>query len=82
MDRRVTESVKVWKSPEDLPRVIEQGLCDLSSRGIWRGLSVLRCVLRTKCPGLSVLRFKYISALTRRTIVTATGTGPTNHCLQ
>ena len=24
MDRRVTESMKVWKSPEDLPQVIGQ----------------------------------------------------------
>ena len=34
------------------------------------------------CSGLCVLRLKYLAALTRRTIVTATGTGPTNHCLQ
>ena len=33
-------------------------------------------------PGLCVLRFKYLAALTRRTVVTATGTGPTHHCLQ
>ena len=25
MDRRVTESMKVWKSPEDLPRVVNCG---------------------------------------------------------
>ena len=30
MDRRATESVKVWKSPEDLPRVIGRGLCNLA----------------------------------------------------
>ena len=29
MDRRVTEFVKVRKSPEDLPRAIGRGLCDL-----------------------------------------------------
>ena len=34
VDRRVTKSVKVWKSPEDLPRVIGRGLRDLSSRRI------------------------------------------------
>ena len=34
------------------------------------------------CSGLGVLRFKYLAALTRHTVVTATGTGPTNHCLQ
>ena len=67
MDRRVTEFVKVWKSPEDLPRVIGRGLCDLSSRRIrW---------------GLCVLRFKYLAAPTRRTTVTEVGTGLPNHCL-
>ena len=68
--------------PWRLTRVIGRGLCDLSSRGIWWGLGVLSCVFRTGCPGLCVLRFKYLAALTRRTVVTATGTGPTNHCLQ
>ena len=82
VDRRVTKSVKVWKSHEDLPRVIGRGLCDLSSRRIRWGLGVLSCVFRTGCPGLCVLRLKYLAALTRRTVVTATGTGPTNHCLQ
>ena len=53
--------------PWRLTRVIGRGLSDLSSRGIrWRH-------------GL----LSWISAsLTRRTVVTATGTGPTNHCLQ
>ena len=53
--------------PWRLTRVIGWGLCVLSSRGIrWRR-------------GL----LSWISAsLTRRTVVTATGTGPTNHCLQ
>ena len=32
--------MKVWKSPEDLPRVIGRGLCDLSSRRIRWGLCV------------------------------------------
>ena len=40
VDRRVTKSVKVWKSPENLPRVIGRGLCDLSSRRIRWGLCV------------------------------------------
>ena len=40
VDRRVTEFVKVRKSPEDLPRVIGRGLCDLSSRRIRWGLCV------------------------------------------
>ena len=67
MDHWVTQSVKVWKSPEDLPRVIGRGLCDLGSRKIqW---------------GLCVLRFKYLAAPTRRTTVTAVGTGLPNHCL-
>ena len=81
MDRRVTKFVKVWKSPEDLPRVIGRGLCDLSSRGIRWGLSVLDCVFRTGCPGLCVLRFKYLAAPTRRTTETVVGTGLPNHCL-
>ena len=53
--------------PWRLTRVIGRGLGVLSSRGIrWRR-------------GL----LSWISAsLTRRTVVTATGTGPTNHCLQ
>ena len=63
----MTKSVKVWKSPEELPRVIGRGLCDLSSRRIqW---------------GLCVLRFKYLAAPTRRTTVTVVGTGLPNHCL-
>jgi hypothetical protein len=37
--------------------------------------------VRTVCPGLCVLRFKYLAALTRRTTVTAVGTGLPNHCL-
>ena len=51
-------------------------------QGEYGGLSVLDCVFRTGCPGLCVLRFKYLAALTIRTVVTTTGTGPTNHCLQ
>ena len=67
VDPRVTEFVKVRKSPEDLPRVIGRGLCDLSSRRIrW---------------GLCVLRFKYLAALTRCTTETAVGIGLPNHCL-
>ena len=81
VDCRVTEFVKVRKSPEDLPWVIGWGLCDLSSRGIWWGLSVRSCVFRTGCPGLCVLRFKYLATLTRRTTVTAVGTGLPNLCL-
>ena len=68
--------------PWRLTRVIGRGLCDLSSRGIRWGLGVLSCVFRTGCPGLCVLRFKYLAAPTRRTVVTATGTGPTHHRLQ
>ena len=34
----------------------------------------------TVCSGLGVLRFKYLAAPTRRIVVTATGTGPTNPC--
>ena len=30
VDPRVTKFVKVWKSPEDLPRVIGRDLCELS----------------------------------------------------
>ena len=37
--------------------------------------------MRTVCPGLCVLRFKYIAARTRRTIVTSVGTSLSNHCL-
>lgn len=37
--------------------------------------------MRTVCPGLCVLRFKYPAAPTRRTTVTAVGTGLPNHCL-
>ena len=81
MDRRVIESVKVWKSPKDLPRVIGRGLCDLSSRRIRWGLSVLSYVFRTGCPRLCVLRFKYLASLTRRTTVTIVGTGLPNHYL-
>ena len=44
VDHGVTEFVKVWKSPEDLPRVIGRGLCDLRSRRIRRGLCVQDCV--------------------------------------
>ena len=68
--------------PWRLTRVIGRGLSDLSSRRIRWGLGVLNCVFRTGCPGLCVLRFKYLAAPTRRTVVTATGTGPTYHCLQ
>ena len=55
VDRRVTEFVKVRKSPEDLPWVIGRGLCNLSSRRIQWGLGVLSCVLSdwvsgTVCP--------------------------------
>ena len=81
VDRWVTKSVKVWKSPEDLPRVIGRGLCELSSRRIRWGLGVLSCVFRTGCPGLCVLEFKYSAAPTRRTTETAVGTGLPNHCL-
>ena len=42
MDLRV--SVKVWKSREDLPRVIGRGLCDLCSRIIRWGLCVQDCL--------------------------------------
>ena len=38
-------------------------------------------MVRTVCPGLYVLRFKYLTALTRRTTVTVVGTGLPNHCL-
>ena len=34
------------------------------------------------CSGLGVLRFKYLAALTRHTVVIANGTSPTHHCLQ
>ena len=53
--------------PWRLTRVIGRGLCVLSSRGIrWRHGPL-----------------SWISAsLTRRTVVTTTGTSPTNHCLQ
>ena len=37
--------------------------------------------MRTVCPGLCVLGFKYLAAPTRRTTVTAVGTGLPNHCL-
>ena len=37
--------------------------------------------MRTVCPGMCVLEFKYSTAPTRRTIVTAVGTGLPNHCL-
>ena len=80
VDRRVTKFVKVWKSPEDLPRVIGRGLCYLSSRRIRWGLGVLSYVFRTGCPGLCVLEFKYSAAPTRRTTETAVGTGLPNHC--
>ena len=68
--------------PWRLTRVIGRGLCDLSRRRIWWGLAVLSCVFSTGSPGLGRLRFKYLAAPTRRTVDTATGTGPTNHCLQ
>ena len=35
----------------------------------------------TGCPGLCVHMFEYLAALTRRTTVTAVGTGLPNHCL-
>ena len=38
-------------------------------------------MFRTGCPGLCVLRFKYLAAPTRRTTVTTVGTGLPNHCL-
>ena len=81
VDHRVTKFVKVWKSPEDLPRVIGRGLCDLSSRRIRWGLGVQSYVFRTRCPGLCVLEFKYSAAPTRRTTETTVGTGLPNHCL-
>ena len=37
--------------------------------------------VRTVCPGLGVLEFKYSAAPTRCTIETAVGTGLPNHCL-
>ena len=37
--------------------------------------------MRTVCPGLCVLRFKYLAAPTRHTAVTAVGTGLPNYCL-
>ena len=37
--------------------------------------------MRTVCPGLCVLRFKYLAAPTKRTTVTAVGTHLPNHCL-
>ena len=37
--------------------------------------------MRTVCPGLCVLRFKYLAAPTRRTTVTPVGTGLPNHRL-
>ena len=38
-------------------------------------------MVQTVCPGLCVLRFKYLAAPTRRTTLTAVGTGLPNHCL-
>ena len=38
-------------------------------------------MVRTVCPGLCVLEFKYSAAPTRRTTETTVGTGRTNHCL-
>src|SRR5215216_7890112 len=38
-------------------------------------------MVRTVCPGLGVLSFKYLAAPTRRTTVIAVGTGLPNHCL-
>ena len=53
--------------PWRLTRVIGRGLGVLSSRGIrWR----------------HGLLSSISASLTRRTVVTATGTGPTNHCLR
>ena len=37
--------------------------------------------MRTVCPGLCVLGFKYLAAPTRRTTVTTVGTGLLNHRL-
>ena len=37
--------------------------------------------MRTVCPALCVLRFKYPAATTRRTTVTVVGTSLPNHCL-
>ena len=37
--------------------------------------------MRIVCPGLRVLRFKYLATPTRRTTVTTVGTGLPNHCL-
>ena len=37
--------------------------------------------MRTVCPGLCVLRFKYLAAPTRRMTVTTVGTGLPNHRL-
>ena len=38
-------------------------------------------MFRTGCPGLCVLMFKYLAAPTRRSTVTAVGTGLPNRCL-
>src|SRR3954468_14307301 len=38
-------------------------------------------MMRTVCPGLCVLRLKYLAAPTRCTTETAVGTGLPNHCL-
>src|SRR5215216_3613938 len=38
-------------------------------------------MVRTVCPGLGVLGFKYLAAPTRCTTITAVGTGLPNHCL-
>ena len=38
--------------------------------------------MRTVCPGLCVLRFKYLATPTRHTTEAAVGTGLPNHCLQ
>ena len=37
--------------------------------------------MRTECPGLCVLRFKYLATPTRCTTETTVGTGLPNHCL-
>ena len=38
-------------------------------------------MVRTVCPGLCVLEFKYSATPTRRTTITSVGTGLPNHCL-
>ena len=68
----MTKSVKVWESS-----VKTYHYCWV--RFVWSWLR--ENTVRTMCPGLCVLEFKYSAAPTRRTTVTAVGTGQPNHCL-